>query len=280
MIYLTETLKGRAIFQGVGILILMCSVSCLVALFGINLAVQNIINWRLLFLVGISIFILSRYARTSLIASPNRLNGFDKKTSKPIDKKRAIAAFSMELVQPIALFISIVGVNNILRNTYGYTELEIIHRNSTTVCYHMGYVLCAIFAVGYVNPYKLGMYRFLAGFLLMFCSPLLVDTLDTLLWFQNLISFLLISDICTVPIVYTNISKSHRFKITTLSFAISRAFIMIITSYGLIYAQPVLGKYTFIVFSMPCLISYYIAFRYFKSLDDLNPNGILKTFSK
>jgi hypothetical protein len=159
-------------------------------------------------------------------------------------------------------------------------EIDIINRNSTTVLFHIFYVICAIFAVGYVNPYKLGIYRFLAGFFLIICSPLMMGSLESLLWFQNLISLLLISDICTAPIVYKNIPIGYRFKITSLAFALSRAFVMILTSYGLIYLQPIYGKYTFVIFSFPFLISYYWGFTYFKRLDDLNPHGILKSLDK
>lgn len=277
MVYLTQNFKGRQVFQGIGILILMCSVSCLVALAGINLAVNGFLNWRFLFLAGICIFAVARYARKSLIQCP-----FNNKTIKysDIPLKTYLASFSVELCQPVALFISIIGVNNILRNEYGFMEIDIINRNTTTVLFHIFYVICAIFAVGYVNPYKLGIYRFLAGFFLMICSPLMMDSLQSLLWFQNLISLLLISDICTAPIVYKNIPKEHRFKITSLAFALSRAFVMILTSYGLILLQPILGKFTFVIFSVPFLLFYYWGFRYFKRLDDVNPHGILKALDK
>ena len=69
-IYLSEYLKGRSVFVGLTVILLMCNLGCMAALFGIKLALADYFNFRYLFLFGVCIFGLGYFARRNLSETP------------------------------------------------------------------------------------------------------------------------------------------------------------------------------------------------------------------
>ena len=65
-IYLSEYLKGRSVFVGLTVILLMCNLGCMAALFGIKLALADYFNFRYLFLFGVCIFGIGYFARRNL----------------------------------------------------------------------------------------------------------------------------------------------------------------------------------------------------------------------
>lgn len=268
-IYLTEYLKDKKIFIGVATLMLMCCLSCIVALYGIKGAILEYYDWRYLFIVGLSIFFLAYFARRTLVETPDYVRCKVQNLSTKVPFKTYVAFLFIEILQPIAQFISIVGVNNILREKFGYTELDIIIRNTSTSYCYMAYLFLAILLFNKFNPYKIAKVRIFVGILTLLLSPIIIESgnLEALIVFHSLVSFLLISDVSVTALKIKAIPTVIRFKFYGIFFAMTRGVVALLSVFGLVLLKPYLGDYTILVFGLPCAIGFLFAIEYFVKLD-------------
>lgn len=281
-IYLTEYLQGRKIFIGVAILILMCSLACQVALYGIRFSLAGHIDWRYLFLSGIVIFIVGLHARRNLIESVEYIEAKqegDLASIKPLFRTY-VAYFFAESMQPVTLFISVVGINNLFRTEFGYSETDIVARNLNSTYFHILYVLGAIVMFYKFNPYKIAVVRSLLGITLIMVSPILLYEYceEKLIIVQSLLSFLCIHDVAVTPLKLTAIPPYNRFSRGVLFFSVTRAFVAILTSFGLVMWMPYLKEYFILVFGLPFAIGFLISVIYLQRLDRQKSNGLLSNY--
>lgn len=283
-IYLTEYLKGKNIFIGVATLTLMSLFACQLALYLINLALNEVFPWRFLFLFGLSIFLLGYVARRCLIESPEFLKIKNKPScSAYVDTKvpfkTYLASFNIHCVSSVVFFISIVGINNLLRTQYGYTESQIVERNLYSTYFHIGWFIFALLLFRYISPYIIAQWRNWMGMGLLALSPFLLGNLDNIIFFQSLLMIFCAADASLInPIIYKSIPVQKRFRVEGINFAFAKAFVAIFSSFGLNLLSPIFGDYIFLIFLMPFLIGYYFSLHYFKNLDEKNPNGLLKVY--
>src|SRR5271154_2681155 len=219
-IYLTEYLEGRKVFIGVSLLLLMCSVSCVVALYGIKFSLAGFFNWRYLFLGGLLIFLCGYFARRSLnetsdflkskVARSSDIISYDEK----ISLKTYVSLFFIEAIQPAMLFISVVGINNIFKNQFGYSDADIVARNLNATYFHILYVMLATTLFLYCNPLKIAIGRIWGGILLLLASPIILtyfNSKEMLIGIQSLWCFFFISDVSILPLKHKNIPIHKRF---------------------------------------------------------------------
>lgn len=282
-IYLVEFLKGKKAFIGVALLTIIAGVACQVALYGISFALDGTINFRYLFLIGLSIFIVGYFARRNLDESQEFLLAKEgtKSEVKPIEKKTYLAVFFLETLQPVMFFVCFIGINNILREDYNYTEADIISRNLGVIYCHMAYMVFAIIAYRYVSPYKLTMVRNSLAFLLMTVAPFAIlyfNNLETLILVQSLVGLLCMSNVGILAIVSKNIPVLSRFKVCAMGYAVAKAAIAIVISFGINLLYPILGVWTLSLFALPFIGLYFFGLTHFEKLDRNNKKGLLKYY--
>jgi MHS family proline/betaine transporter-like MFS transporter len=283
-IYLTEYLNGRKVFIGVSLLLLMCSLSCIVALWGIRFSLEGFFDWRYLFLGGLLIFICGYFARRSLNEAPEFLKTKITRShynDEKISLKTYISLFFIEALQPAMLFISVVGINNIFKHQFGYSDADIVERNLNATYFHMLYVILATTLFIYFNPLKIAISRILGGILLLLVSPIILtyfNSKEMLIAIQSLWCFFFISDVSILPLKHKNIPIRRRFMVGTIGFAFSRGLVAVLTSFVLIAVEGYLGNYMLLVFGLPFAIGFYFALIHFRELDKKNPNGLLQYY--
>lgn len=282
-IYLVEFLKGRKAFIGVALLTLISGVACQVALYGISFALNGTIDFRNLFLVGLSIFIVGYFARRNLDESSEFIQA---KTTKAENKQKIswksyISIFFLETLQPVMFFVCFIGINNILREDHGYTESDIIARNLGVIYCHMAYMVMAIIAYRWISPYKITMVRNSLALLLMTSAPFLIlyyDNVNVIIVVQSLLGFLCLSNIGILAIVSRNIPVLSRFKVCAMGYAAAKAVIAIVISFGINILYPILGVWTLSLFGLPFVVAYFFALTHFARLDKANKRGLLKSY--
>jgi MHS family proline/betaine transporter-like MFS transporter len=280
-IYLTEYLQGKKVFIGNAILILCCSIACLAALYGIQMSIKGAIDFRYLFLGGMVIFVLGFFARRNLVESSEFLKAKTNRGIKndQISLKTYVACFFVESVQPLMLFISVFGINNLLKTEYNFSDADIVTRNMTTTCFHILYVVLAIILFLRFNPYFIAVIRLFLGVLMILLSPFLLSSgVENILIVQSLISLLFISDVSVLALKHKCIPISKRFRVGVISFAFVRAIIAIVTSLSLIFLMPYLGDYFILVMGLPFAIGFYFGIRHFKKLDQNLTDGLLRHY--
>lgn len=282
-IYLSEYLKGRNVFLAFAIVLTMCNVACLAALFGIKLALLEYFNFRYLFLFGICIFVLGYFARRNLSESPDFIKSMlARPYMEAISVKTWFYSLIINSIVPVGFFIGIVGILNIFRSTYSYTDELVIGINLISIIVSIICGLVGLYLVMIISPYKLAVARNYLGIFLFLIMPFIFDNFmsESLLIIIYCLCFIVISgDSHMVAVVYRNVPTLKRFRFATLTFSISRALIAIISGFGLVVMQPYLGNYTYSVFGLPFLIGYLFAIKHFRDLDMKNPNGLLQHYN-
>lgn len=281
-IYLCEFLKGKKTFLGVATINFTALVACQFALAGVYIALNGWFDWRYLFLFGLVVFIAGYSIRKKLVESNEFLQykvSREAIVKQKVSKKYYFLMFLMECMSTIAAYVSLVGFNNILRQEYGYGEIEITARNISVTLYHMlAFIICfCLFIYTKLSPYTIALYRNVLGILFILTTPFFLGSLNSIIIAQTLLALLCCLDSCLInPIIYKNLPIGVRFKIGALTFAFAKAIAVILVSFGLVLVKPYLGNYTILAFTLPFLIGYNIALRYFAKIDKNNPNGLLQ----
>lgn len=281
-IYLSEYLKGRNVLAGLNIMLLMCNLACVAALFGIKLALADYFNFRYLFLFGICIFVLGYFARRNLAESPEFIKDtLVRQTVENISIKTWFYALVINATVPVGLFIGIIGINNIYRSVYNYDEAMIVNINLLGVSGCVLYGLITIFTSLRFNPYKLALVRSFSAISLLVLMPFLLKCEDIriLMIINFLQCFLMCGEFHISALIFRNVPTLKKFKFSAINFSVSRALIALISVFGLVVMQPYLGNYTYSVFGLPFLIGYLFAIKHFRNLDLKNPNGLLQHYN-
>lgn len=282
-IYLSEYLKGRNVFVGLTIILLMCNIGCIVALFGIKLALAEYFNFRYLFLFGICIFVLGYFARRNLSESPEFIKAIlARQTVESISIKTWFSSLMINAIVPVGLFLAIIGMHNIYRSVYEYTDEMIISISLMGVgCNTIITILNIYFSLKF-SPYKLAFIRSSLAVLLLLCIPFLLSYYPSLIMtmvIHGLICILISGEFHMSGVMFRNVPTLKRFTFNAINFSVSRAFIALISGFGLVVMQPYLGNYTYTVFGLPFLIGYLFAIKHFRDLDLKNPNGLLQHYN-
>lgn len=282
-IYLSEYLKGRNVFVGLAIIITMCNLACIIALFGIKLALNDYFSFRYLFLFGISIFVLGYFARRNLVESPDFIKSM---LARPhvenISVKTWFYSLFLNAIVPVGLFIAIIGIHNIYREVYNYTDSMIIGVSLMGVISCTCYSILAIFMGLIFNPYRLALIRSTLAVILLLIMPFCLTYYPSLIMtmvLHCLVCVLMCGEFHVSALMYRNVPTLKRFKFSAINFSLSRALIAIISGFGLVVMQPYLGNYTYSVFGLPFLIGYLFAIKHFRDLDMKNPNGLLQHYN-
>jgi hypothetical protein len=129
------------------------------------------------------------------------------------------------------------------------------------------------------SPYTIALSRNILGILFILTTPFLLSDLTSIIFAQSTLALLCCLDSCLVnAIIYKNLPVGVRFKVGAITFAFAKAGTVILVSFGLVLMQPYLGDYTILFFTLPFLIGYNIALRYFAKIDRKNPNGLLQHY--
>lgn len=283
-IYLSEFLKGKKTFLGIATINFTALIACQFALAGVYLSLKGYFDWRYLFLFGLVIFIIGFRIRQKLMESNEFLENKVARipiTKEKLSKKFCFLMFLMECMSTVAAYVSLIGFNNILRQEYGYTELDVTARNMSVTLFHMlAFVICFLmFIYTKFSPYIIALSRNILGILFILTTPFLLNDLNSIIFAQSALALLCCLDSCLInAIIYKNLPIGVRFKVGAITFAFAKALTVILVSFGLVLMKPYLGNYTILFFTLPFLIGYNIGLRYFAKIDKKNPNGLLQHY--
>ncbi|AFB20979.1 MFS transporter [Rickettsia canadensis] len=298
-LYLTETINPPKQYPVVS-LMSSCAVLGGVAALGLeSIIVHYGFSWRITFFIGTFIAITGSYARTHLretrdfIDAKQQVKNIFNKASinikilenNPIWKekvhwKTSLYYFLIHCTWPVTFYITYIYCSNILKSSFNYTSEEIItHNFIVSLMQFFGSLIFRAYLSGIINPLKIlkGFLAIFSLFILIF--PYLLNNLHTpreLLIIQSIMVIIGLGDAPAVPIFFKHFPIFKRFTYSSFLYALSRALIYVVTSFGIIYLVSYFGHWGILVISIPLSISYGFGILHFEKLEKNRENYLKK----
>ncbi len=297
-IYITEITKPPAQYPAVAFIGVASSVGAVAALGIASLVTTTGFNWRIAFWIGAGIAVVGSIARVRLRETPEFVDKkrqlqkkieetvldeiskdsklyavkqfIAKKKKEKINHKTLISCFFIYCGWPLSFYLGFMYFNHILKETYGYSPEDIIFHN-----FFLSIVMLLNSSIWSFLSYKIHPLKILKfkaqifGVLTLFLPILILGSSHPyqIFAFQ---SALLIVSLGANPADSVFIKHFHVFKrFTTASFlyALSRALIYVVTSFGLVYLTEWLGYYGLWIIMLPITISFLWGVRHFEKLE-------------
>ncbi|MFU7503285.1 MAG: MFS transporter, partial [Candidatus Tisiphia sp.] len=287
-LYLTELINPPMQYPVVAFLSIAISVGTTVALGVATLALSIGLNWRMAFWFGAGVAIIGVLARTTLRETPEFANAkrrvkqniklvintdaFEKTLiwNKKVNIKTAWSNFALISTWPIWFYTTYVYSSSILKNTFKYTTEQVISHNLGVSMISMLNAMLLTYLSYKINPLKILKIRLIIFAVVILPCPYLLNNLinvSELLLFQLIVILLGPTGFPAVPILYKHFPVFKRFTYSTVIYALSRALIYVITSFGLVYLVEYFSHWGLLVIIMPALIIYYYGRNHFEKLE-------------
>ena len=288
-LYLIESIKPPAQYPAVALVSVFVAVGTMAALGIAVLAINIGFNWRIAFFIGAVVALVGAAARTALRETPdfvnakNRLKLAMEKTNhhpgivknnliwdEKINKKTALALFLIQCSWPAGFYVTYFYCGEILKTSFNFTTEQIIHQNFLVSVAQLLSVLLLTYLSYYIYPLIIVRFKLIVFFIFTLFCPLLLNNLKTpfeLLLFQLFFITIMCSSVPAVPIFFKHFPIFKRFTCTSISYALSRAFIYIITSFGFVYLTKHFGHWGLLIVLVPINIGFSFGLFHFAKLE-------------
>jgi MFS family permease len=273
-VYLTENFKPPSQYPIVASIDLSSSVGTMSALMISAIMTSRGFNWRYAFGIGAIVAVIGFVARSTLKESAEFLKARTEQKNldainEKINKKTILAFFFMHCASPVWLYLIYVYTGDILKNSFGYTTTEIIQRNLFISILELFSCAMLVFLSTRFYPLKILKTLFFITSVGVLIFGLFSDikNINHILYFQLFIT-LFSQTICpATPIVLKNFPILKRFTAVSIIYALSRASMYIIISFGFVYLVKYFDYAGLLMVIIPMLIGYYWGLRHFENLE-------------
>lgn len=288
-VYITEAIRPPAQYPIVTIIAIFSILGGTAALGVGTLVTSYELNWRIAFWAGAIVAIIGTVARTTLretldfaeakarvkTALEKAEAGAESLENIPIykeklNKQTMMALFFIQCGWPICFYFSYIHIGNIFKSTFGYTPEQVIHQNFiSSIANLVGYIVIAILSYK-IHPLKILKAKLAIYTIFILSSPFLLNSISSpshLALIQAFSMFFILSTNPAMSVMYTHIPIFRRFTYAAIIFAVSRALMAVITSFGLIYLTESLGHWGLLVIMVPLCIGFSFGLNRFAKLE-------------
>ena len=288
-LYLTEMIKPPKQYFIVTMVAVVSVFGTVVALAVASLVTSFSFEWRLAFWVGAGVALIGSVARTSLRETPDFINAKREITNRlesvvdkdaieqdvfmqtKIDTKTTLSLFLINCGWPGCFYFAYVHCGNVLKQNFGFSSEEVIHHNLIVAIIQLLGFLCTAWLSLKIHPFKIIRTKFYIFLLLILISPYLLSEINSslgLLLFQAFLVLFACESHPGVPIYFKHFPVFKRYTQASMSYAVSRAAMYIITSFGLVYLIKYFEHWGLVVLMLPISIGFMVGVNYFQSLED------------
>ncbi|WP_375330941.1 MFS transporter [Candidatus Tisiphia endosymbiont of Oplodontha viridula] len=293
-LYLIETINPPAQYATVALIGAFTSLGGMGALGMATLVTSFGFNWRLAFWLGAIVALIGSIARTTLRETPEfadakrQLKKVFAKTNtdtstlenhpiwiEKVSKKTFIALLLLQCAAPVCFYFTYMHCGTILKTNFGYTTVEVIHHNFI-ICI-IQFLIVLILAYLSYKVYPLLILRIIfiiCSIFILFC-PYLLNNLHSpfeLFLIQIVIVLFWQGDAPAVPIFYKNFPVFKRFTCVSITFAMSRALMYVITAFGFNYLIEYFGNWGLLIIMIPINIGFAFGLLHFEKLEKKREN--------
>jgi len=290
-LYLTETIQRPQQYTVVAFLNFLTGFGGTVALGVASLVTleKGGFSWRYAFLIGAVVAFIGTIARTTLRETPEFADARRrvKKTFKnmnkdlgilennplwntKVDKVTAISMFFIQCAWPVCFYIAYIHCGNILQEVFMYSPEQIIHQNFFLSIVEVIAIIPLIYLCRYFYPILILKVKLVAFIVFIFICPYLFDNAKTpydIFWIQSFTMIFILDDIPATTILVTHFPVFKRFTSVAVIYALSRAMMYIITSFGLVYLTKYYGHWGLLAITIPVVIGYTFGILHFEKLE-------------
>ena len=283
-LYLSELIPLPARYSAVSIIAVCSSLGMSAALAISNLVNTDNFNWRAAFYCGSVIALIGFLARTKLketkdfVDRKKRLlinvtdQSIIKKTSalEKVNIKTSIAYFLIECSWPVWFYLAYIHSSSILKNKFGYTPEMIIKHNLSLSLFDLVNAIILAYLVSRIHPLKILKVKAYIFFIFILLIPTLLDNISTptqLFYIQLCVLLIGPTGYPAVSVFFMHFPVFKRFTYASFTYAISRAIMYVVSSFGIVLLVKAFGNIGLLVIMIPIIIGYIWGVSHFKILD-------------
>jgi len=288
-LYLTEFIPVPLRYPAVATIALAASVGAFGALGVASLVLTNpSLSWRYAFAIGAFVATIGWSARNSLRETPefidakqrykNILSKLDLPTQVNTNKKfkiktlykTSLSLFALDCMWPVCFYFTYIYCAEILQNVFKYSVQEIIFNNLIVSVFQIFMDLTFIILCTKIHPLKILQVKVIIIGALFLIFPFWIDYASCgfhIMVFQSLVVFFAPDAHNGVSSLYTHFHTLKRFTYASFLYALSRAIVYIMTSFGFIYLQLYWGNMGVSMFVLTMVGFYLCGREHFVSLE-------------
>ena len=293
-IYLTEYIKPPYQYPSVSFLTVSSTSGTMVALGVATLVTSYDLNWRMAFWVGIIIAAVGTVARTALRETPDfvdaklmiqnnfKQSGIDlSELNKNViytnsgSNKAPLAYFFIQCGWPVCFYLGYVHSSNILKYTFHFSAQEIISHNFQVAIMQFFADLLMTYLCFKIHPLKISKFRLIIFSIFVLGLPYMLFNVQSsfqMFWIQSFLVMFGLASGPASPIFLKHFPIFRRFTYSSFIYAVSRAFIYVISSFGLVYLIEYFNHPGLLIIVIPVIICYAVALKYFENLEKATGN--------
>ena len=288
-LYLTEITTPPIQYPIVSFIAIFSVVGTVAALAVASLFTSFGLNWRIAFWIGAAIAMVGAVARTALRETPEFADA-KRRLQKRVDptyinskvlendpilnekanNKTTLYLFLINCAWPACFYFAYVHCGNILKNSFGYNAESVIHHNLIiSIIQLVGLTTVSLLSYR-IYPLKILKTKLVIFSIGILTCPYLLQNTHSPAYVFIIQSFIVLFAVDTVPAVsifFRHFPVFKRFTYSSLIYAISRAMMYIITSFGIIYLTKYLGHYGLLVVIIPLNVGCILGINHFENLE-------------
>jgi MFS transporter, MHS family, proline/betaine transporter len=269
LVYITEFTKPPIRYYAVALIPVLGYSGGLAALGVASLIVYAEVNWRGIFVFGALIALVGIAIRTKLSETKDFANASKRlQTQYNVNpdeedlfydasyKKTSFAMFCTQCAWPLCFYFVFIYCSQMLKSQFEYSVLDIIKHNFVISIFPV--VSCFIRAKlsKRFHPLILFKYSLIISFFFFVIIAFYLDSSPTPLGigiFQSLLLMFTPNGYSESSVMFPHFPVFKRFQSACLSYAFSRAFMYIATSFGLIFIIKLIGISGGVIFAASCV---------------------------
>ncbi|WP_425362725.1 MFS transporter [Candidatus Tisiphia endosymbiont of Hybos culiciformis] len=290
-LYLTEMTKPPLQYPVVGVISIFADLGGVFAVGVAALVTSHDFNWRYAFLFGAVIALVGAVARTRLRETPefadatkrllNKLKtfGLERKDitnqqmlNEKVNIKTILAYLSIESTGPIWFYFLYMHCATILKTTFNYSVEQIISHNFIVIVARFLTAILYAYLSYKISPLKILKMKLVICVSIIIFVPYLLTNIPSPFYLLLLQLFILLFKtgiFPAAPMIYKQFPVFKRFRCVSISFAVVRATMYVITSFGLVYLIEYFGNWGLLILFVPFLMAYGFGLRHFEMLEKL-----------
>ena len=288
-IYIAESVGRPASYPAVASLGVASALGSMVAVGIAALVTTFNLNWRLAFWIGASVAIVGAVARTRLRETPefikmekerlryliekeNQKTGEVAKAAwkEPIAWKTLVAYFLIFCGNPLSFYLTFIYFNQTLKSQFGYASETVITHNFFLTVIMLAASIFWTFLSSRIHPLRILKIRGSIVLFLMLALPFLIMAITSpgqLFVIQAFIVVLTLGSLPGDAVFIYHLPVYSRFTYASFLYAIARALMYVVTSFGLVYLGERFGTFGLWFITLPITIAFLYGVHVFEGLE-------------
>ena len=289
-IYLTETIRPPKVYSAIGFILIALTLGGSAALAVANLSLAHSLSWRSAFWIGAIVAVIGMFSRKCLRETPDFVDAkrqmvtmgkdfcastegmFDKPwVKRKINKKTAASFFLMQLPAPVYFYFIYIHCSGILKNQFNYDIQSIIQHNLSVSITELVAITIVTYLVSFIHPLKILRAKYYFALPSLLICPFLLNYISSSAELMMIQVFLTVSvpiEFPASPIFYKSFPIFKRFTAVCFSYAMSRALMHVISSFGIIYLVKYFDNLGLLFVFIPIMLGYGFGLFHFVKLED------------